>query len=144
MARSARKIHDRELAQALRNALLHGALSVRDGLKVMRALEGYSQQDAAVVLGVSPKVIKAIESGRGNPSYSSLNQIASAFGLRLAFVAGEAKVGLMDSKDRLEEKQRLRSAENAQLARGEVSEAELRRRNAVRVDEIEFELPSLA
>jgi len=93
---------------------------------------------------MSVKVIKAIESGNGNPSYDSLAKIAAVADLHVAFVSLARSVELMDRRARAEEERLGRQADAQALASGRVSERELHERNALRVDELSFELRSLA
>jgi transcriptional regulator with XRE-family HTH domain len=53
---------------------------------LLRQLHGLSQADLAAMLGVNLKVIKALESGKGNPGFASIERIAQAFGLGVVFV----------------------------------------------------------
>jgi transcriptional regulator with XRE-family HTH domain len=144
MARRSRKISDAGLAQALGSALERGALAPAEASRVIRLLHGLSQQQLADRLGVSLKVIRSIESGRGNPSFESLEKLASAADLRVAFVGRSRTVGLMQPGERVEDERRRRQAEAQALASGRVSERQAHEHNALAVDEHSFELPSLA
>jgi transcriptional regulator with XRE-family HTH domain len=137
-------VRDLGLAMALRSALERGSLAPAEASRVIRALSGRSQQELAEQLGMSVKVIRSIESGKGNPSYDSLSKIASAADLRVAFVSHSRSVELMDPRVRAEEERLRRQADAKALASGRVSERELHERNALRVDELSFELRSLA
>lgn len=144
MARRPKKVRDPDLAAALRFALERGSFAPAEACRVIRALEGCSQQELAEQLGMSVKVIKAIESGNGNPSYDSLAKIAAVADLHVAFVSLARSVELMDRRARAEEERLGRQADAQALASGRVSERELHERNALRVDELSFELRSLA
>jgi transcriptional regulator with XRE-family HTH domain len=96
MARRVVRVRDADLADALRAALANGAFVPADASRVIRALEGLSQDAFAARLGINAKVIKALESGRGNPRYDSLAKIADAAGLRVAFVKASGVVELLD------------------------------------------------
>ena len=144
MARVARKIRDPDLAEALHSALERGSFAPSKACRVLRVLRGQSQADFAAHLGVSLKVIKALESGRGNPRFDSLEKIAGAMGLCVAFVKPSVSVDLLDPAERAREERRRRIADAHALASGQISESELHRRNALRVDEVHFELPELA
>lgn len=143
MAKKPSKIRDPDLVDALRMALARGAFAPSEASRVIRAIEGYSQEALAAHLGLNVKVIKALESGNGNPRYDSLQKIAEAFGLRVAFVQ-PAAVELLDSEARAKEEQRRRLADVEELASGKVSARDLHKRNALDVDGVTFELPSLA
>ena len=62
-----------------------GRLSLRDAAKKMRSLSGLTQIEFAQHRGVSLKAIKEIESGAGNPTIKTLNQIAAIFALEVAY-----------------------------------------------------------
>jgi len=143
MARRPKRIHSPDLATALRLALDQGAFAPPEACRVIRALEGWSQENLAERLGVNVKVIKSIESGNGNPRYDSLARIAAAANLRVAFVSESQSVELMDPRERAVEERQRRQADAQALASGLVSERELHERNALRIDELSFKLPSL-
>lgn len=81
MRRRVRKIQDAELAATLRSGLEQGSYSVVDAIRVMRVLEGISQETLAKRSGLSKNVIKMIEAGHGNPVVSTLENIAASFDL---------------------------------------------------------------
>lgn len=54
-------------------------------IKQRRSLLGVSQQDLADISGVGLRTIKLIESGKGNPSVSTLQKIGIVLGLELVF-----------------------------------------------------------
>jgi transcriptional regulator with XRE-family HTH domain len=143
MARRARRVRDANLADALRTALANGAFAPADASRAIRALEGLSRDAFAARLGISAKVIKALESGGGNPRYDSLAKIADAAGLRVAFVKASGVVELLDPDARAADKRRRRLADSEALQAGKVSARVLHERNALAVDEIAFELPRL-
>jgi DNA-binding XRE family transcriptional regulator len=62
-----------------------GKLSLQAAVKTMRAISGMTQPEFAANRGVSVRVIKEIESGKGNPTVRSLNQIAQIFALEVTF-----------------------------------------------------------
>jgi transcriptional regulator with XRE-family HTH domain len=144
MARRASRVRDANHADALRAALANGAFAPADASRVIRALEGLSQAALAARLGINAKVIRALESGSGNPRYDSLAKIADAAGLRVAFVKASGMVELLDPDARAADKRRRRLADSDALQAGKVSARVLHERNALRVDEIAFELPRLA
>jgi transcriptional regulator with XRE-family HTH domain len=144
MARKPKSVRDPDLAAALRSGLERGFFAPAQASRVIRALDGRSQQEFAEQLGMSVKVIKAIESGNGNPSYDALTRIAGAAGLRVAFVSESRPVELMDPHARADEERLRRRADAEAIASGRVSAHEMHKRNALRIDELSFELRGLA
>lgn len=144
MARRSIRVRDAERANALRMALDSGAFVPAEASRVLRALGGHSQEEFAAQLGLNVKVIKALESGSGNPRYDSLKKIAAAFGLRIAFVKPSISIELMDPGARTADERRRRQADAKALEAGRISAHELHERNALEVDEVSFELPKLA
>ena len=143
MAKRAKRIRNPELAGVLRSALGRGELKLAQAIRVMRALEGSSQQQLAERAGIDVKVIKAIEAGRGNPNFASLDKIAAVANLRVAFV-DHSSIELMEPRARADEERQSRYEDAKALASGQVSERKLHERNALRVDELSFDLPSFA
>jgi len=60
-------------------------------IKERRSLLGLTQQDLADYTGLSLRIIKSIESGKGNPSIGTLTKIADVLGLKI-----ELKVKVLD------------------------------------------------
>ena len=52
-------------------------------IKERRALLGLTQQDLADYAGVSLRIIRSIEAGKGNPSVATISKIAEVLGLQL-------------------------------------------------------------
>lgn len=52
-------------------------------IRERRVLLGLTQQDLADYAGLSLRIIKSIEVGKGNPSVSTLTKIAEVLGLEL-------------------------------------------------------------
>lgn len=52
-------------------------------IKERRNLLGLTQQDLADYTGLSLRIIKSIESGKGNPSIGTLGKIAEVLGLEI-------------------------------------------------------------
>lgn len=52
-------------------------------IKERRAVLGLTQQDLADFSGLSVRIIKSIETGKGNPSIVTLNKIADILGLEI-------------------------------------------------------------
>jgi DNA-binding XRE family transcriptional regulator len=84
-----RKPRPKEQQMALRIAfyadIAAGCLSANEAVKTMRALSGLTQAEFAAHRGVALRVIKEIESGKGNPTLESLQKIGAIFGLEPAF-----------------------------------------------------------
>lgn len=53
-------------------------------IKERRNLLGLTQQDLADYTGLSLRIIKSIESGKGNPSIRNLGKIADILGLEIS------------------------------------------------------------
>lgn len=52
-------------------------------IKERRSVLGLTQQDMADYTGLSLRIIKSVESGKGNPSFKTLEKIAEILGLEL-------------------------------------------------------------
>lgn len=52
-------------------------------IKERRSLLGLTQQDLADYTGLSLRIIKSIESGKGNPSIGTLTKITEVLGLEI-------------------------------------------------------------
>lgn len=52
-------------------------------IRERRSLLGLTQQDLADYTGLSLRIIKSIEVGKGNPSMSTLTKIAEVLGLEI-------------------------------------------------------------
>ena len=52
-------------------------------IKERRNMLGLTQQDLADYTGLSLRIIKSIESGKGNPSIGTLGKIAEVLGLEI-------------------------------------------------------------
>ncbi|WP_409027731.1 helix-turn-helix domain-containing protein [Janthinobacterium sp. SUN098] len=92
MARTKKTVDKEELRQrraVLYEAIEAGAVTLQHAVKEMRAISRMTQAEFATHRGVSTKVIKEIESGKGNPTIQTLNRIGQFFGLEVAFVRTE-------------------------------------------------------
>ncbi len=56
----------------------------------LRRSKGWTQVELAEASGVQQSEISRIERGQGNPTLQTMAQLASAFGMRLAFVRAPA------------------------------------------------------
>lgn len=111
LRRRVRKVQDAELAAALRHGLGQGAFSVTDAVRALRMLEGLSQENFALRCRITRNVIKQVEASLTNPTLSTLEKIASTFGLRVAFVSERHPVRLFDAQAWSADRRRKRDAE---------------------------------
>lgn len=89
----------RERRNALYEAITAGEVTLQHAVREMRALARMTQEEFAVHRGVSTKVIKEIEGGKGNPTVQTLNRIGEFFGLQVAFVrTATLREGVSDPK----------------------------------------------
>lgn len=58
-------------------------------IKERRILLGLTQQDLADYSGLSLRIIKSIEAGKGNPAVGTLSKIAEVLGLELVLKVKE-------------------------------------------------------
>lgn len=58
-------------------------------IRERRTLLGLTQQDLADYTGLSLRIIKSIEAGKGNPSMSTLTKIAEVLGLEIVLKVKE-------------------------------------------------------
>jgi len=72
---------DPKRREDLKAALDAGAFRLGPGCRLLRQLHGLSQADLAAMLGVNLKVIKAIESGNGNPGSHRSRRLPRRSGL---------------------------------------------------------------
>ena len=71
----------------LKRALMAGELSLGEAIRRMRKIVGMNQTDYAnKVANVAPRILMAIERGRGNPTLETLNKIGRPFGYKVGFV----------------------------------------------------------
>jgi len=89
MARTKKSVTKDQLRQRrneLYDAITAGEVTLQHAVREMRALARMTQEEFAAHRGVSTKVIKEIEGGKGNPTVQTLNRIGEFFGLQVAFV----------------------------------------------------------
>ena len=144
MSRSALKLEDPALVDVLRHALHTGALGLADACRYMRACEGLTQAQFAARIGVSAKVIKEIEGGKGNPTLASLKRVASSMGLDVAFVRPRATVKFGGGRQRAERHGKLRQAELRAVKQGRLTLKQRHGANALRGRDFTIELPKLS
>lgn len=76
-----------EAKRALRAAIEAGELSLGQAVRRMRRISGMTQKDFATrIVGISPRILSAIERDQANPTVETLEKIALPFGYQLAFV----------------------------------------------------------
>src|ERR1700693_814125 len=132
---------DPKRREDLKAALDTGAFRLGAGCRLLRQLHGLSQADLAAMLGVNLKVIKALESGNGNPGLASIEKIAETFGLAVVFVKKDTVAEILDGKARAQEKPQSGEADAEALAAGRLSENELNTKNALKIRRMEFKIP---
>ena len=132
---------DPKRREDLKAALDAGAFRVGAGCRLLRQLHGFSQVDLAAMLGVNLKVIKALESGNGNPGFASIEKIGQAFGLAVVFVKKDTVAEILDGEARAREKARSREADAEALAAGKLSEQQINAKNALKLGRIGFKTP---
>jgi len=72
--------------RALLARLPNGELTIGQATKAMRLLLGMTQEEyGQKVVGLSRKVVSAIENDAYNPTLETLNKIAKPFGLTIGF-----------------------------------------------------------
>ncbi|WP_096084683.1 helix-turn-helix transcriptional regulator [Agaribacterium haliotis] len=76
----------------LLNKIPSGELSIGQATKQMRLLLGMTQEEYGKrIVGLSRKVVSAIENDKHNPELETLLKIAKPFGLNIGFVKCETK-----------------------------------------------------
>lgn len=78
------------LKENLYKELARGDVDMREATRQMRKILGMTQKDyAQKIAGVSPRILSEFENGTGNPTLSTLEKIASPFGLKVTFLPPE-------------------------------------------------------
>jgi transcriptional regulator with XRE-family HTH domain len=72
-----------ERRAALYEAIVRGELSLPQALRQLRRSVGKTQTEYAALVGLSPRILKAIEQGRGNPTLKSIRKVLKPFNLDL-------------------------------------------------------------
>ena len=71
--------------------LARGDIDVREATRRMRKILGMSQKDyARKVAAISPRILSEFEKGSGNPTLTTLEKIASPFGLKVTFLTPQS------------------------------------------------------
>jgi transcriptional regulator with XRE-family HTH domain len=104
------KVQTRERRNRLLESAATAKLSLTEGVREMRAIAGMTQEEFAEHRRVSPRVIKAIELGQGNPTVATLNKIGEFFGLEVGFVPASRPASAMSSPEKTDVKENPASA----------------------------------
>jgi transcriptional regulator with XRE-family HTH domain len=132
---------DPKRREDLKEALEAGAFRPGAACRLLRQLNGLSQADLAAMLRVNLKVIKALESGNGNPGFASIEKIAEAFGLAVVFVKKDTVAEMLDGEARAREKARNREADAEASTTGKLSEQQINAKNALKIERIGSKIP---
>jgi DNA-binding XRE family transcriptional regulator len=76
-----------DLAAEIFTAVLSGSLSLSQSIKELRRLSRLTQPEFAKHRGVSLDSLRALETGKGNPTVETINKVASIFGLEVGLVS---------------------------------------------------------
>jgi len=144
LRRRVRRIQDADLAAALRLALEQGAFSVVDSLRVLRYVDGLSQEALARRTGVTRNVVKQVEAGVTNPTLSTLEKIARSFGLRVAFVSERQPIQLFDAEAWSTDRYRQREAASISPVAGSVGVSGRARGDSAEHAKLGYALQSLS
>jgi transcriptional regulator with XRE-family HTH domain len=80
-----------EMKETLYRDLAAGNIGIREATRQMRKILGMTQRDyAQKIAGVSPRILSEFENGSGNPTLSTLEKLASPFGLKITFLPPES------------------------------------------------------
>ena len=79
------------MKETLYRDLAAGNIGIREATRQMRKILGMTQRDyAQKIAGVSPRILSEFENGSGNPTLSTLEKLASPFGLKITFLPPES------------------------------------------------------
>ena len=82
-------INRRQLLESVEQRLNHGEIDFGEAIKTLRKeITGLNQTEFANLAGVSLRSLAQLESGKGNPTIKTLNQLFSLFGLKVGLVIG--------------------------------------------------------
>jgi putative transcriptional regulator len=76
----------RWLKEHLPEQLASGALSLGEGVRLMRLAAGMTQVQYAEMAGVDLRVLAAVEKDNGNPQLDTLQKLGKPYGLTVSFV----------------------------------------------------------
>ena len=78
----------REILTQVEQGIANGELQLGEGLQHLRKeISGLNQKDFAKLCGVSLRTLAGIESGQANPTFDTINQVFSLFGLKIGLVS---------------------------------------------------------
>ncbi len=63
-----------------------------EAIKKRREILGVTQQDLAELSGVGLRTLKALESGKSNPTFETLNKLAEVLGMELKLKVKQPKL----------------------------------------------------
>lgn len=63
-----------------------------EAMKKRREVLGVTQQDLAELSGVGLRTLKALESGKSNPTFETLNKLAEVLGMELKLKVKQPKL----------------------------------------------------
>ena len=69
----------------LYGALERGELTLGEACRRLRRIIGKTQREYASLVGVTPRALKELERGVGNPTLATLNKIGGPFGLSVVY-----------------------------------------------------------
>ena len=75
-----------ELKERLRDDVDAQRVSLAEATRRMRKITGLNQKEYATrIVGISPRILAAIEKGAGNPTVETLNKVGKPFGYQVGF-----------------------------------------------------------
>jgi transcriptional regulator with XRE-family HTH domain len=76
-----------ELKIQLHSEIVNGEVTIGDAIRRMRKIIGMTQdQYAKQILKITPRILREIENGQGNPTVETLRKIGKPFGYDVGFV----------------------------------------------------------
>lgn len=84
-----RKLSDdqrRIVKETIAEKLASGAITMGEGVRLMRLSVGMTQAQYAEMAGVDIRILAAIEKGEGNPRLDTLQKLATPYGFAVSFV----------------------------------------------------------
>ena len=81
----------RRVKENISEQLASGAISLGEGVRLMRLAAGMTQAQYAEMAGVDLRILAAIEKGKGNPRLDTLQKLGRPYGLMVSFVKPQPK-----------------------------------------------------
>lgn len=84
-----RKLSEEERRQvkvSITEQLASGAITLGEGVRLMRLAVGMTQAQYAEMTGVDLRIVAAIEKGNGNPRLDTLQKLGRPYGFSISFV----------------------------------------------------------